>query len=152
MKRAKMSPENKNPCRHYLGLYPDDRPSCSEGWNVRKWARLGNGGSDHGIALRLPCTKQHGKKPLFDCPSVCRKTDEEIAAQRQEMSAHMDKIIAAMGMLQKIKESMIERGEPQTKNDCPWCKSLGTLHVTCAIGYNNHVICKCSECGEGFME
>lgn len=147
-----MSSENTNACRHYLGLYPDDRPACSQGWDVRKWARLGNGGSDSGIGLRLPCTKQSGKKPLFDCPSLCRKTNEEVSAQRQRLSDSMARLASGISKVSEIREEMVQNQESYALKDCPWCGGKSSLEVKCAIGVNNHIHCKCSECGEGFME
>lgn len=34
----------------------------------------------------------------------------------------------------------------------PACGTAKALHVSVAIGYNNHMHAKCKECGEGFME
>lgn len=139
-------------CRHFLGMYPDDRPSCAVGRDVRAWAVRCNGGSEHGIALRLPCTKIGDKKPLFDCPSVDRKTDAEVAADRDAMSKHMDRIVAGMGAVNKLKRKMIDGQHRTAKATCPWCGEKGALRLSCAIGVNNHIRANCTSCNEGFIE
>lgn len=141
-----------NACRHFLGLFPGNRPSCSQGWNVREWAVRCNGGSEFGIALRLPCTKMSDGKPLFDCPSLDRKTDEQVAKERAEMSAHMDRVMSAMPKLAAMKRKMVANSLTRVKATCPWCEERDALKVTCAIGVNNHIHARCKSCGEGIME
>jgi hypothetical protein len=142
-----------NRCRHFLGLFPDDRPACKRGWNVRKWALLGNNGSEVGIGLRLPCTKQSGDvKPLFDCPSVDRKTDAELEKDRAKMSERMDLLVKGMSAIESIKQKMIENNQSRRTDNCPWCDSENTLQVYCNVGGNNHIKCQCTECKEGFLE
>jgi predicted RNA-binding Zn-ribbon protein involved in translation (DUF1610 family) len=141
-----------NACRHYLGLFPDNRPVCKRGWDVRKWAVKCNGGSDLGIGLRLPCTKQSGEKPLFDCPSVDRKTDEEIAEQRKAMSARMDRIVTALPKLNELKQELIRQGKSAGKFDCPFCGEAAAMNISVALGVNNHMRAQCGACGEGLIE
>lgn len=144
---------NQNSCRHYLGLYPDDRPSCAQGWDVRKWAVKCNGGSEHGIGLRLPCTKQtEGAKPLWDCPSLDRKTDEEVAQRRKEMDEHMSKFVAGLGKVEEMRKKMIANTLSSAVATCPWCGKKDALRVSCAIGVNNHMSAKCTDCEMGFIE
>ena len=143
-----------NRCRHFLGLFPDRRPSCAMGRDVRAWAMRCNGGSNFGIGLRLPCTKQatDAEKPLFDCPEIDRKTNEEVEAQRAEMRAVMSRLISAMPALNDLRQTMIEAGQSSRTADCPLCGEAGTLSVSVAIGANNHMRAQCSKCGEGFIE
>lgn len=143
-----------NKCRHFLGLYPDNRPSCAKGRNVRAWAVRCNGGSEHGIALRLPCTRQSkdAEKPLFDCPDICRKTDEEVEQSRAEMRKAMDRLIFALPRLNEIKEDMIKKNTPSRAVDCPFCDKADAMSVGVAIGVNNHMRAQCASCGEGFIE
>lgn len=144
----------QNACRHFKGMYPDDRPSCAMGRDVRAWAVRCNGGSNHGIALRLPCTKQlaDSEKPLFDCPGLDRKTQEEVDQQRAAISARMDKIVSAMPKINELKRRMIERGAATAKATCPWCDEKSALRLSVALGVNNHVRAQCKSCGEGFIE
>lgn len=144
----------ENACRHFKGLYPDDRPACARGWDVRAWAVRCNGGSNHGIALRLPCTKQSedAEAPLFDCPSLDRKTDDQIEAERKAISEHMDRFISAMPKLSKMKERMIKGQNATAKATCPWCDAKGQLRVSVALSVNNHMRAKCLSCDMGFIE
>lgn len=139
-------------CRHFLGLYPDKRPSCKRGRDVRAWAVRCNGGSNKGIGLRLPCTKPSGEAPLFDCPELDRKTDAEVEAQRAEMREQMDRLIKVMPKLEQMRRKMIANDLRSAKATCPWCGEKNTLKVSVAIGINNHMRAQCSACKEGFIE
>lgn len=141
-----------NACRHFMGMYPDNRPSCAKGRNIRAWALRCNGGSNLGIGLRLPCTKQFGEKPLFDCPDLDRRTDEEVEQMRAEMRAKMDAIVGAMPELQSMKDKMIANNLATAKATCPWCEEKDALKIGVALGVNNHMRAHCSACGEGFIE
>ena len=144
----------ENSCRHFLGMYPDRRPSCAKGRDVRAWAVRCNGGSDLGIASRLPCTRQSddAEKPLFDCPELDRRTDQEVAEKDARMRAVMDRLIRALPGLQEIKADMIETSTPTAVERCPFCMAPNALHVSVALGVNNHMSAVCNECGEGFIE
>lgn len=145
-----------NSCRHFLGLFPDNRPACAKGRDVRAWAIRCNGGANHGIALRLrlPCTRQaeDAEKPLFDCPELDRRTDEEVAARDAEMRAVIGRLIAALPGLKEIKSDMIEKGVSEAIADCPFCGRNASLRVSVATGVNNHMRAVCDDCGEGFIE
>jgi len=84
-----------NACRHFKGMYPDDRPACAKGVTFSLGPHAATVGQLLGIGLRLPCTKQRGstEKSLFDCPELDRKTQEEVDQQRAAMSAHMDRFV-----------------------------------------------------------
>ena len=143
-----------NACRHFKGMYPDDRPACAKGRDVRAWATRCNGGSTIGIGLRLPCTKQRGstEKSLFDCPELDRKTQEEVDQQRAAMSAHMDRFVSALPKINEMKARMIAKGARTAKATCPWCGEKSALRISVAIGVNNHARAQCESCGEGFIE
>lgn len=144
---------NNNRCRHFCGLWPDDKPSCKKGRDVRATATKCNGGSEFGIALRLPCTKQKDStQPLFDCPDVDRHTDEEIAARKKAASDHIDKLIAVIPKLDQYKQKMIAKGLPAARATCPWCGEKGTLRLNVALKVNNHMHVHCTSCGEGLIE
>lgn len=144
----------ENACRHFLGMFPDPRPQCAMGRNVRAWASRCNGGSNFGIGLRLPCTKQadDAEKPLFDCPELDRRTDEEVAAGRAKLRAQMNRLVSALSALCRIKDRMIaDRIETDTI-DCPFCAEGKAMRVSVAISVNNHMRAQCDACGEGFIE
>lgn len=142
-----------NACRHYLGLFPDRRPSCKMGRDVRAWAVRCNGGSERGILLRLPCTKQmNDETPLFDCPELDRKTDAEVEASRAKTREVMDRLVKAMPKLNEMRRKMIADNISKGTTDCPFCGEAGTLSVSVALGYNNHMKALCSSCKEGFLK
>jgi len=142
-----------NSCRHFQGLFSDSRPSCAKGRDVRAWARRCNGGSDFGIALRLPCTKKiSDETPLFDCPELDRKTDEEIEAERAALRVHMDRFVAGLSAINEMRRKMVAHKLSSAKATCPWCGVKDALQVGCAIGANNHMRAHCTSCGEGFIE
>lgn len=143
-----------NACRHFLGMYPDPRPQCAMGRNVRAWAKRCNGGSELGIGLRLPCTKQadDAEKPLFDCPELCRKTDAEIEESRAEMRAQMDRLVSNMAAFSAMKRKMIANDLATAKATCPMCGAKDAMRVSVALEVNNHMRAQCSACGEGFIE
>ena len=143
-----------HPCRHFLGLYPDNRPSCAKGRDVRAWAVRCNGGTELGIGLRLPCTNQSvdAEKPLFDCPELDRRTDEEVEQRRAEMRAVMDLLVKSMPKLNEMKEKMIAHQLPTAKATCPFCGEKDALSASVALDVNNHMRAQCSACGKGFIE
>ena len=145
---------SQNKCRHFLGLYPDNRPSCAMGRDVRAWAVRCNGGSSLGIGLRLPCTKQAegADKPLFDCPELDRKTQEEVDKERQALSERMNRLIKALPAVNSMKRKMIAHNLSSAVATCPWCGEKDALQIGVALGVNNHVRCSCKSCGEGFIE
>lgn len=142
-----------NACRHYLGLFPDNRPSCARGHNIREWANRCNNDSNFGIALRLPCTRQRrGHKHLFNCSDVDRKSDAEIDADREKLKAHADKIFDGMERLSELKAMMIQRGVSVAKAHCPWCGAKNKLDINCNIEGNEHIVAQCQKCGDGVIE
>jgi hypothetical protein len=122
------------------------------GRDVRAWAIRCNGGSNLGIGLRLPCTKQGDEKPLFDCPELDRKTDAEVDAERAEMKAAMDRLITALPKLNAMRAKMIANNLPSAVATCPWCDEKDALRVNVALSANNHMRAQCKACGEGFIE
>lgn len=144
----------QNACRHFLGLYLDDRPSCAKGRNVREWAKRCNGGSNFGIGLRLPCSARNddSENTLFQCPELDRKSDDEIAKSRAALKEKMNAIMSALPRINELKQKMIEKKLHVAKANCPWCEAKDKLILHCAIEVNNHVHVKCQECGEGFIE
>lgn len=138
------------PCRHFLGLYPSNRPSCAKGRDVRAWAVRCNG-SSLGIAKQLPCSDERDN-PLFQCPELDRKTAEEVEAERAAFSEYVDKIVAAMPKIFELKQKMVKRGLRIAKANCPWCDGKDTLRLNCNLDGNKHIAVKCSECDAGFIE
>lgn len=124
------------------------------GRDVRKNATNANGGSGFGIALRTPCISQEFMEgpPLFQCPNLDRKTDEDVEREVQEAEEAATKLFAGFGRVSELKQMMIDKQLRVAKANCPWCEGKDTLILNCAINYNNHVHCKCTECEQGFME
>lgn len=144
---------NTNECRHFLGfrITQNDGKMCALGRDVRKWVTLVEGNT-HGIAFKLPCTKQgEGISPCFECPDVDRRTQEEVEQRRKEMDAFMDKAIAGLGALHKMKEKMIANKLQRAKATCPYCGEKDTMLCSVAPN-NNHFHAKCIKCEMGVME
>lgn len=143
-----------HPCRHFLGMFPEPRPSCAVGRNVRALAIRCNGGSNLGIGLRLPCTRQSddADTPLFDCPELDRRSDEEVEVEREATRKQMGRLIAAMPKLQQMKKKMVSNGLSAAVATCPFCDEKNSLKLNVAIGVNNHMRAQCVSCGEGFIE
>lgn len=137
-------------CRHYLGLYPDNRKSCTQGRNIRKWA-IQISGTDFDIVNRVPCAKEV-ETPIFNCPDLDRKTAKEEKEKEKAFKEHANKIIAALPRIDELKQKMIERGLSYGKANCPWCNSKGALRLICNIKGNQHISVMCTECNEGFMQ
>lgn len=144
----------ENACRHFLGMFPNPRSTCAKGRDVRAWAIRCNGGSNHGIGLRLPCTRQSddAEKPLFDCPELDRRTDAEVEESRAAARAQMDRLVAALPALNEVKERMISEQIEVDQITCPFCHSERSMQVSVALYINNHLRAVCSECGDGFIE
>lgn len=142
-----------NACRHFLGLYPDNRPACAKGRDVRAWAARCNGGSELGIGLRLPCTKQTGdKSPLFNCPGLDRKTNAEVAEANARLTAKMDRFVRALPKISEMKRKMLANNLSSATATCPWCEVKDGLMLSIALGANNHVHAKCRNCDVEFLE
>lgn len=142
-----------NRCRHFLGLMPNSC-ACAKGRDVRTNARNANGGSSLGIALRLPCTAGtiSGEPPLFDCPDLDRKTDEEIQLEQKKSEEDAEAFFNGFGRILEIKKKMIDQNLMITKTNCPWCGGKDTLSLSCAINSNKHMSGSCRACDKQFME
>ena len=142
-------------CRHFSGLNfmrgdGDDCKACAIGHPIRKIVISANGGTHHGIAYKTPC--RPGPERAAECPNYDPQTDEEIAAERDRMREHMDRFVKALPVLNAIRSTMIDGKIARDVVDCPFCGTAKALHVSVAIGYNNHMRAKCKECGDGFIE
>lgn len=119
-----------------------------------KWAIRCNGGSDLGIGLRLPCTRQsdNADKPLFDCPELDRRTDAEVQEKRHALRRQMNRLVLALPKLNGVRDRMIAARQETDEIDCPFCKAERAMSVSVALDVNNHMHAVCRECGEGFIE
>lgn len=137
----------RNACRHFTrdGI----RPTCTAGRDIKAWVK--RCGNPQGWLRQIPCTGNAPDKPLFDCPELDRKTNEEVAARRKELSEHMDEIVKGLPALARIKRRMIAEGQSGATETCPWCEEKA-LNVTIALNYNNHADMTCSACGMGVRE
>lgn len=75
-----------------------------------------------------------------------------IEEQKRAISERMDKLVAALQTLDKLKKKMVARQLPAAKATCPWCGKKGALLLNVAIDVNNHMRAHCTSCGEGFIE
>lgn len=137
-------------CRHFRPRDSLNNKGCAIGHPVEKIVMAANGDSRTGIAFMFPC--RPGPERKAECPSYDPKTDDEIADEQARMKARMDAFIKAMPVINAIRATMIEGRIARQTADCPWCNTPGALHLSCAIGHNNHLSAKCAECGEGFIE
>ncbi len=143
-------------CRHFDGrsfIINDsdkDRPACAIGHPIRKIVIAANGGSNHGIAYKTPC--RPGPERVAECLHYDAKTDVEIAAEEDRMRAHVDRFLKALPVMNAVRATMVAGNIARDIVDCPFCGTTRSLHVSVAVGYNNHMSAKCKECGEGFIE
>lgn len=138
-------------CRHYSQMKMlTDRQPCSIGHPILKIVTAANGKSAFGIGYMLPC--RPGPERKAECPDYDTKTPEEIAADQASLRAAMDRFIAALPVLNSLRSTMIEGRIARMIADCPFCTQPRSLHVTCAIGHNNHMSACCTECGQRFIE
>lgn len=144
----------ENSCRHFRGFrgFPGEQSPCALGRDPRAWV-VRICGTDRGLFYKVPCTKQSEEHaPVFDCPGLDRKTQEEVDAERQRISERMDMIVKALPKVQEMKRKMVAKKLPTAVATCPWCGEKDALKIGVALGVNNHVRCHCSKCGEGFTE
>jgi len=100
---------------------------------------------DFGAFLRLPCIRSHHDElerrgqPLCPCDKLRWPTMEESEADEIAIREHMNKINAALLVIDPIRKE--HRGKNWAGTlDCPVCgKKLHVRHH----GMNNHVWCKC---------
>ena len=137
-----------NACRHLTRK--GAKPSCAAGRDIEAWVR--RCGNPQGWGRMLPCTKNAPEKPLFDCPELDRKTNEEVEAERREMSDSMDRFVKGLSALNKMKAKMIANRLPSAVATCPYCGKKDAMRVSVALGVNNHMRARCSACDMGFIE
>lgn len=138
-------------CRHWSALAHIRRENgCGIGHPIAKIVTAANGGDSAGLLLMLPC--KPGPDAKAKCPDYDPKTAEELAADRAAMDASIARFLKGMPVFNALREEMVAGGVSAKTIDCPYCDAVGAMHVTCAIGVNNHLWAKCSACGEGFME
>ena len=138
-------------CRHHDPrggiVYGKD---CRIGHPIRKIVCAANGNSNSGIAYMMPC--RPGPLRKANCPSYDPETDAEIAEEDRRMSKKMDLFVKALPFFNAVRSTMIEGKIASKIEDCPFCNAPQKMHVSCAIGFNNHLWATCDDCGEGFME
>lgn len=102
------------------------------------------------MVYMLPCTAP--EKPLATCPDYDPKTEAEREAEKAAMSEHMDKVLVVMKEAGKWRDKMVANNLSRASVTCPSCGAKNAMKVSCAVGYNNHIHCRCSECDIGFIE
>lgn len=135
-------------CRHHRreGI----ETVCAIGHPIEKIVIAANGGRRTGIAFMFPC--RPGPECKAQCPNYDPKTDDEIAEEKAALKLRMDAFVKGLSAMGLIRETMVKDKIARDIFDCPWCGTPRALHVTCAVGYNNHLSAKCKDCGEGFIE
>jgi hypothetical protein len=137
-------------CRHYDGhAFFCGTGGCKIGHPIRDIVTRASG-SAIGIAFKLPC--RPGPERAAQCPDYDAKTDEEIEAERESMRAYMDRVAKMIAKAAGWRKQMVAKEKRTARANCPCCGGKGTVRLTCAIGYNNHVWAECSECKVGFRE
>lgn len=143
-----------NRCRHFLGLFHDDRPACRMNVDIRRKATQFNNNSEMGIFFVLPCTKrsQDDQAGYFRCNHLSRETDEEVEKRYAEMRSNLNPLIHNTPRLEQIKREMISNQEDRRIEDCFWCEAKSSLRIHCAIDTNQHLHCECEVCKRGSIE
>jgi hypothetical protein len=141
-------------CRHHSPLRfiqerDDDCAGCAKGHPIRRIV-TGLSGSETGILFKLPC--RPGPERVTECPDYDPKTDAEIEAGRVALREKMDRAAKLIGAAGAWRRKMIETRSVSGREDCPVCDGKGTVSVSIALGYNNHMACYCSGCQVGFRE
>lgn len=148
-----------NVCRHFnqrelimggIGGRKTIETGCALGHGLRKIIEAKTSEPMIHVLPRLCC--KGGGTEILDCPSHDAKTDAEIEQSREKLRAAMDRVISAMPAMNAIKADMVMRAEPHRVVDCLFCGAVNSMQVGVAVGYNNHMRCKCEECGNGFIE
>lgn len=138
-------------CRHWNGLaFFRGEGGCGIGHPIRKIVIAANGGNQVGIAFMLPC--KPGPDAKAKCPNYDPRTAEELAEIEREIEQRTTAFLKNMHVFNDLRKEMVAEKASARTIDCPFCSAAGTMHVTCAIGINNHMWAKCSACREGFME
>lgn len=143
------------PCRHFNGREfaigcGDGRGACGRGHPIRKIVIGANGGDNTGILYKTPC--RPGPERVAECPDYDPKTIGEIAEERAAMAKEMERAAVMMKAAGKWRAKMVAEKRPTGRASCPCCGGKETVRVRVAIGYNNHLACKCEACGVGFIE
>jgi hypothetical protein len=137
-------------CRHWRPRDSLHNKGCAIGHPIEKIVMAANGGERTGIAYMFPC--RPGPERKADCPDYDPKTDAEIAAEKDALRKRMDDFVKVLPVINALRTTMAANKIARQIVDCPWCNTPASLHVSCAVGYNNHLSAKCKECGEGFIE
>ena len=122
---------------------------CKLGINIREQVVKANGGTINGIAFKMPCY------PGPECKVACNRydpfTEEEIAKQKSDMDAKLDSLVKGMKVLNELRTKMIAHKIPNIKAACVHCGGPNMV-VNCAIGFNQHLAVRCTDCDFGFIE
>ena len=137
-------------CRHWRPRDSLHNKGCAIGHPIEKIVIAANGNDRLGIAFMFPC--RPGPERKAECPDYDPKTAEEIAAAEKAMSERIDVFVKGLPVMNTVRSTMIAGQIVRQIIECPWCNTPNALHVSCAIGYNNHLSAKCKECGQGFIE
>jgi hypothetical protein len=130
-----------NKCRHFNGGM---NKKCDAGIAYDEINRRATEG-DSGCMLRLPCRR--AMEAEYPCPSLSRMTDEELAQEKKEQDAAVERFLNGMRIVRPL--IIADIGPERMKQSvsgtipCPICKT-GTVHYSRAGSYNGHVHAACS--------
>ena len=117
-------------CKHFTGIRD---AQCAAGVNYVLATK--------NFELSLPCMPQtqHDKREPSMCESFCEPTADEIAKDRAELDAHMDKMRLVMEGIAPLRKEHKGKGYAGII-ECPACK--GKLHLSIS-SYNGHAHGRC---------
>ncbi len=121
-------------CKHFTGIRD---AQCAAGVNYVLATK--------NFELSLPCMPQtqHDKREPSMCESFCEPTADEIAKDRAELDAHMDKMRLVMEGIAPLRKEHKGKGYAGII-ECPACK--GKLHLSIS-SYNGHAHGRCETSG-----
>lgn len=119
----------KGKCKHFNGI---SNQCCDAGINYKALSR--------DLEWRLPCIPTHtDKRQLAQCEHFTEPTADEVAKDRAEFDAHMDKMRLVMVGIAPLRKEYKGKGYAGII-ECPACK--GRLHLKIS-SYNNHAHGRC---------
>lgn len=126
-----MSRQREGRCVHFTGIM---KPACAAG--VTYDSVRGSG--------PIPCLTLHGKRNDC-CAKYLEPTPEQIAEDKRQFEAHMERFRLVMAEVAKWRTwTKTNRVAKQEVIECPACK--GRLHLSQAA-YNGHIWGKCETKG-----
>lgn len=139
---------SRSVCRHYNGTVGGDKACCNAGIDYRRVV----GGPDAGWVGRLPCIPfSDARQEPAHCGNYATRTDVEIAEQRREFEAAIERMEKVTPTIAYIKETYKGKSTSGTAR-CPACGEPKALRWSIS-GSRGHVHMNCMTPGcISFME